>query len=31
VAGRTLPRWTQSVAPTIFGVFPAIFAVYRLR
>jgi len=29
VAGRTLPRWTQSVAPTIFGVFLAIFAVYR--
>jgi len=29
VAGRTLPPWTQSVAPTIFGVFLAIFAVYR--
>jgi hypothetical protein len=29
VAGRTLPRWTQSVAPTLFGIFLAIFAVYR--
>ena len=29
VAGRSLPRWTQSVAPTIFAVFLAIFAVYR--
>jgi hypothetical protein len=29
VAGRTLPRWTQSVAPTIFGIFLAIFTVYR--
>jgi HEAT repeats len=29
VAGRALPRWTQSVAPTIFAVFLAIFAVYR--
>jgi hypothetical protein len=29
VAGRTLPRWTQSVAPTIFAVFLAIFTVYR--
>jgi hypothetical protein len=29
VAGRSLPRWTQSVAPTIFGIFLAIFAVYR--
>lgn len=29
VAGRTLPTWTQSVAPTLFGIFLAIFAVYR--
>jgi HEAT repeat protein len=29
VAGRSLPRWTQSVAPTIFAVFLAIFTVYR--
>ncbi|HZR10975.1 MAG TPA: hypothetical protein VFA79_20470 [Myxococcales bacterium] len=29
VAGRTLPAWTQSVAPTLFGIFLAIFAVYR--
>jgi hypothetical protein len=29
VAGRTLPGWTQSVAPTIFGIFLAIFTVYR--
>lgn len=29
VAGRSLPRWTQSVAPTLFGIFLAIFAVYR--
>jgi len=29
VAGRSLPRWTQSVAPTIFAIFLAIFAVYR--
>jgi hypothetical protein len=29
VAGRSLPRWTQSVAPTIFGIFLAIFTVYR--
>jgi hypothetical protein len=29
VAGRTLPPWTQSVAPTLFGIFLAIFAVYR--
>jgi hypothetical protein len=29
VAGRTLPGWTQSVAPTLFGIFLAIFAVYR--
>jgi hypothetical protein len=29
VAGRTLPDWTQSVAPTLFGIFLAIFAVYR--
>ena len=29
VAGRSLPGWTQSVAPTIFAVFLAIFAVYR--
>lgn len=29
VAGRTLPRWTQSVAPTIFAIFLAIFTVYR--
>lgn len=29
VAGRSLPRWTQSVAPTIFAVFLAIFALYR--
>jgi hypothetical protein len=29
VAGRTLPRWTQSVAPTFFAIFLAIFTVYR--
>jgi hypothetical protein len=29
VAGRTLPSWTQSVAPTIFAIFLAIFTVYR--
>jgi hypothetical protein len=29
VAGRTLPRWTQSVAPTLFAVFLLIFTVYR--
>jgi hypothetical protein len=29
VAGRRLPDWTQSVAPTLFGIFLAIFAVYR--
>ncbi len=29
VAGRTLPHWTRSVAPTIFGIFLAIFTVYR--
>jgi len=29
VAGRTLPRWTQSVAPTIFAIFLLIFTVYR--
>ena len=29
VAGRALPRWTQSVAPTLFAVFLLIFAVYR--
>jgi hypothetical protein len=29
VAGRTLPPWTRSVAPTLFGIFLAIFAVYR--
>ncbi len=29
VAGRSLPPWTQSVAPTLFGIFLAIFAVYR--
>ena len=29
VAGRTLPSWTQSVAPTLFAIFLAIFAVYR--
>ena len=29
VAGRTLPPWTRSVAPTIFAVFLAIFTVYR--
>jgi len=29
VAGRTLPYWTRSVAPTIFGIFLAIFTVYR--
>lgn len=30
VAGRALPRWTQVVAPTLFGLFLVIFAVYRL-
>ena len=29
VAGRALPPWTQSVAPTLFAIFLAIFAVYR--
>src|SRR2546430_11855110 len=29
VAGRTLPPWTKSVAPTMFGMFLAIFTVYR--
>ena len=29
VAGRTLPPWTKSVAPTIFAIFLAIFTVYR--
>jgi hypothetical protein len=29
VAGRTLPHWTRSVAPTIFAIFLAIFTVYR--
>ena len=29
VAGRTLPPWAQSVAPTLFAIFLAIFAVYR--
>ena len=29
VAGRTLPYWTRSVAPTIFGTFLAIFTFYR--
>ena len=29
VAGRSLPPWTRSVAPTLFGIFLAIFAVYR--
>jgi len=29
VAGRTLPYWTRSVAPTMFGMFLAIFTVYR--
>jgi hypothetical protein len=29
VAGKSLPHWTQSVAPTLFGIFLAIFAVYR--
>jgi len=29
VAGRALPRWTQSVAPTLFATFLAIFTVYR--
>ena len=29
VAGRTLPPWTRSVAPTIFAIFLAIFTVYR--
>src|SRR5207237_1481690 len=29
VAGRMLPPWTRSVAPTIFAIFLAIFTVYR--
>jgi len=29
VAGRSLPPWTRSVAPTLFATFLAIFAVYR--
>ena len=29
VAGRSLPPWTRSVAPTLFAIFLAIFAVYR--
>lgn len=30
VAGKALPHWTQQVAPTIFGIFIVIFAIYRL-
>jgi len=29
VAGKSLPTWTQVVAPTLFGIFLAIFTVYR--
>jgi len=29
IAGKALPRWAQSVAPTIFGLFLVVFAVYR--
>ena len=29
LAGKSLPRWTQVVAPTLFAVFLAIFTVYR--
>jgi hypothetical protein len=29
LAGRTLPPWTKSVAPTLFAIFLAIFSVYR--
>jgi hypothetical protein len=28
-AGKSLPRWTQVVAPTLFAIFLAIFTVYR--
>jgi hypothetical protein len=30
IAGRRLPGWAASLAPALFGVFLAIFAVYRL-
>jgi hypothetical protein len=29
IAGKALPRWTQVVAPTLFGAFLVVFAVYR--
>jgi hypothetical protein len=29
IAGRSLPRWTQVAAPTIFAVFLVIFTIYR--
>jgi hypothetical protein len=29
IGGRSLPRWTQVAAPTIFAVFLVVFAVYR--
>jgi hypothetical protein len=29
IAGRSLPRWTQVAAPTIFAVFLVIFTFYR--
>ena len=29
IAGRSLPPWTQVVAPTLFAVFLVVFAIYR--
>ncbi len=29
VAGKSLPPWTQVVAPTLFAVFLVIFTIYR--
>jgi len=29
IAGRSLPRWTQVAAPTLFAIFLVVFAVYR--
>ena len=29
IGGRRLPAWTHVVAPTLFGVFLVVFAVYR--
>lgn len=30
IAGRTLPHWTQRVAPTLFAIFLVVFTFYRL-